>query len=116
MAQVSWPLGAAAKLICGAPATNPRALRAKTSRRDRPILLEPLIGTPRLLKSEPMKRLRISATCSSLAPKVDHHCGNVSTFRELLDSEHRHPGSGAFDRDFLVGPGVGEILDQIEAG
>src|SRR5438046_3208331 len=116
MAQVSCPLGAAAALMRGAPATSPRALRAKTSRRDRPVLLEPLIGTPRLLKSERMNLLRISATWSSLTPNVDHGCENVSTFRELLDSEHRHPVSGAFDRDFLVWSGVGEILDQIEPG
>src|SRR4051812_17568358 len=55
MAQVSWSLGAAAKLTPEVPATSPRALRANTSRRDRPVLLEPLIGTPRLLKSGPIK-------------------------------------------------------------
>src|SRR5215831_13711497 len=41
MAQVSWPLGAAARAIPGAPATIPRAVSAMTSRRVRSVRLDP---------------------------------------------------------------------------
>src|SRR5438477_7520053 len=70
IAQVNWPLGAAAHAMPGAPLANPRAVNARTSRRVRSACFEkPLRALPyNPIEPPPHRGLFNEPCCEPRAP------------------------------------------------
>src|SRR5215469_13155884 len=107
IAQVNWPPGAAASATPGEAAASPRAVSARTSRRVRSDCFEPPF---RLLLRRAILFLHMAASSGGLAANLDHPHKNVSTFRVGCRR------SRGFDRDVLVGRGIGKVGNQAEPG